>query len=159
MLLSPAAEAVENSLILEQRIEEWNGLENLDRDYRAYLDSRRTFSDLMDLGQRARLSGEGETARSIFLEARDRRPDSYAPYYYLGLLAYGEGNWGEAEGYYLQSLERGAGEAPVSYALGLNAAAALRRDMAAEYLNRAAALEGGRYREKTERILRLLSAK
>jgi tetratricopeptide (TPR) repeat protein len=159
MLLSRDADAAENSLILEWRIEEWNGLENLDRDYRAYLDSRRSFSELMDRGQRAWLSGEGGTARSLFLEARDQRPDSYAPRYYLGLLAYGEGNWGEAEGYYLQSLERGAGEAPVSYALGLNAAAALQRDKAAEYLNRAAALAPERYREKADRILRILSAK
>jgi tetratricopeptide (TPR) repeat protein len=159
MILSPGAGAAENSLALERRIEEWNGLENLDREYRAYLDSRRTFSGLMDQGRQACLAGETGSARSLFLEARDRRPDSYGPYYYLGFLAYGEGRWEEAEQFYLQSLERGAAEAPVYYALGLNAAAALRRDKAAEYLNRAAGLEGARYREKAERLLRILSAR
>lgn len=150
MLLSRDAEAAENSLILARRIEEWNGLENLDRDYLAYLDSRRTFSELMDQGRQAYLSGEGD--RPVFLKALEARPESYAPYYYLGLLAYGEGNWDEAELYYLRSLEKGAGAAPLYYALGLNAAASLQRDKALEYLNKAAASEG--YREKAERVLR-----
>jgi tetratricopeptide (TPR) repeat protein len=153
MLLSPDAEAAENSLVLARRIEEWNGLENLDRDYRAYMDSRRTFSELMDQGRRAYLSGED--ARPLFLEALEARPESYAPYYYLGLLAYGEGNWEEAERRYLQSLERGAGEAQLYYALGLNAAASLQKDKAAEFLNKAAAAEA--YREKARRVLRLLA--
>ena len=152
MLLSPEAGAAKNSIVLARRIGEWNGFENLDRDYRAYIDSRRTFSELMDQGRRAYLSGEN--ARPVFLNALDARPDSYAPYYYLGLLAYGEGNWGEAEQYYIQSLERGAAEAQIYYALGLNAAASLQKAKAVDYLNKAAETEG--YREKAERLLRLL---
>ncbi|MDR2747663.1 MAG: hypothetical protein LBB77_09490 [Treponema sp.] len=154
LLFSRDTEAAENSLIMAGRIEEWNGLENLDRDYRAYVDSRRTFSELMDQGRRAYISGED--ARPAFRRALETRPESYAPYYYLGLLAYGEGNWKEAEQYYLQSLERGAGEAQLYYALGLNAAASLQKDKAVEYLTRAAGTES--HREKAERVLRLLAA-
>ncbi|MDR0401328.1 MAG: hypothetical protein LBH51_10380 [Treponema sp.] len=156
MLLNPEAGAAENSRILTDRLGEWNGFENLDRDYRAYLDSRRTFSELMDLGRRAYLSGDGEAARPFFLEALDLRPGHYAPYYYLGLGAYGNGNWEEAERYYLQSLEGGADRGPVYYALGLNAAAALNRDRAREYLDAAVQADPSRYREKAESLINRL---
>jgi hypothetical protein len=159
MLLNREAGAAENSRILASRLGEWNGFENLDRDYRAYLDSRRTFSELMDLGRRAYQAGEGRAAQFLFQEARDLRPASPAPYYYLGLAAYENGNWDEAERYYLQSLEGGAEKGPVYYALGLNAAAALRRDKAREYLDAAAAADPGRYREKAEALLKQLPAR
>jgi tetratricopeptide (TPR) repeat protein len=159
MLLKPEAGAAENSQILADRLGEWNGFENLDRDYRAYLDSRRTFSELMDLGRRSYLAGEGDAAQSFFLEARDLRPANPAPYYYLGLTAYGEGNWDEAEHCYLQSLERDGEKGPVYYALGLNAAAALQRDKAREYLDAAVEAEPGGYREKAEALLKRLPSR
>jgi tetratricopeptide (TPR) repeat protein len=156
MLLSPDAGAAENSLTVARWIGDWNGLENLDLDYRAYLESRRTFSELMDLGRRAYLSGEDGTA--FFQEALELRPGHYAPLYYLGLAAYSRGNWEEAEGYFNQSLE-GGDRALVYYALGLNAAAALDQDKAREYLDAAAGADPGRYREKAAALLERLPAR
>jgi tetratricopeptide (TPR) repeat protein len=152
-LLSPEAGAAENSLALVRWIVDWNGLENLDRDYRAYLESRRTFPGLMEKGRQAYLSGEDGSA--FFREALELRPGHYAPLYYLGLIAYGRGNWEEAEGYFTQSLE-GGDPALVYYALGLNAAAALNRDKAQEYLDAAVKADPGRYREKAEVLLKRL---
>ncbi|MDR1972925.1 MAG: hypothetical protein LBQ46_13510 [Treponema sp.] len=156
MLLSPQAGAAENSLALARRIEDWNGFEELDASYQAYLDSRSTFPELLSRGRQAYMAGDSESARSAFLEALDLQPEIHAPYYYLGLIAYENGKWEEAEWYYRQSLELGAEQALVYYALGLNAAAALQREKAAEYLNAAVQADPLRYREKAETLLRRL---
>jgi tetratricopeptide (TPR) repeat protein len=156
MLLSPQAGAAENSDLAARRIGDWNGFDQLDRDYRAYLDSRRTFPELVDEGRRAYEGGNFRPAEQSFLQALDLRPAHHAPYYYLALIAYDEGRWDAAEGYFAASLERGADQALVYYALGLNAAAAGQIDRAAEFLHRAAITDPARYRERVEGIIRRL---
>jgi hypothetical protein len=156
LLLSPEAGLAENSELLARWIDNWNGLENLDRDYRAYIGARRTIPELMEEGRRAYGEGDFERAEPFFATVLNLRPGYYAPYYYLGLIAYGRGDWDGARQYYLLSLERGADEALLYYALGLNAVAAKQNPQASEYLLRAAAADPARYRERTADLLRRL---
>jgi tetratricopeptide (TPR) repeat protein len=156
LLLSPEKDAAENSLALAERIEQWNGFENLSRDYQAYVASRKTFAELMEEGRTAYAAGDTQTAYLLFSDAIAQRPNQYAPHYYLGLIYYADGSYYWAEQSYNRSLELGADEALVYYALGLNAASFGLVDQAAEFLNRAAVTDPARYREKAATLLRRL---
>jgi tetratricopeptide (TPR) repeat protein len=156
MALSPAASVTENALAVQKRIKLWNDPDALEKDYRAYLEARKTFTELMEEGRGAYASGDPMEAELAFLGAMNQRPAHYAPWYYLGLLYYEEKNFRLAENYYLQSLQYGADEALVSYALGLNAFSAGRGDDAVIWLAKAAAADPARYKTKTADLLRRL---
>ncbi|MDR2177328.1 MAG: tetratricopeptide repeat protein [Treponema sp.] len=158
-LLSPAAGLPENSTAVARRIEDWNGFENLDRDYRSYINARKTFPELMDEGRRAYGEEDFDKAEPAFTMAAGLRPGHYAPHYYLGLIAYGRGDWDRAEQLYNRSLELGSDGALIYYALGLNAAAAGQGERAAEFLRRAADADPVRYREKADVLLQRLPSR
>jgi len=156
MLLSPAASAADNSLAVMKRFSLWNDFDTMEKDFKAYLDSRKTYKELLDAGQKAYSQGDLMNAELSFMTARDQRPGEYAPYYYLGLLSYGEKDYDTAEQYYMSSLERGADEALVNYALGINAAAAGRTKDARNYLQRAATLDPAKYKTRAGELLNKL---
>jgi tetratricopeptide (TPR) repeat protein len=156
MVLSPTASAAENSEAAARRIALWNSLDTLSKDYKSYIASRRTFAELIEEGQRAYAAGEKSVAELAFLSALDQKPVHYAPYYYLGLLAYDENNYEAAEQYYISSIRYGADKALVSYALGVNAATAGKKSEAVNYLREAASLNPAKYREKAESLLQRL---
>jgi tetratricopeptide (TPR) repeat protein len=153
LLLSDSKTAAENSEAVMRRISLWNNMDKLNRDYRAYLDSRKTFTELVAEGQRAWAAGDTAAAELAFTKALNQRPGHYAPYYYLGLIAYGENSYDLAEQYYRSSIQYGADFALVSYALGINAAAAGKNREAVNYLREAAAAAPDRYLEKTESLI------
>jgi hypothetical protein len=156
LLLSGTASAVENSGTVMERIVRWNPPDEFTRDFTSYLDSRKTFTELIEDGQRAYAARDPLGAEASFLGALDQKPNHYAPYYYLGLLAYEEGAFDAAEEYYRSALEYGADAALVYYALGVNAASAGKSREAAGYLRQAAAASPERYREKSESLIQRL---
>jgi hypothetical protein len=156
LLLSGTANAAENSSVVMNRIARWNPPDELTRDFTSYLDSRKTFTELIEDGRRAYAARDSLGAETSFLSALDQKPNHYAPHYYLGLLAYEEGAYDTAEEYYRSALEYGADEALVSYALGVNAASAGKTREAIDYLRRAAAVSPERYGEKSESLIRRL---
>ncbi|MCL2479743.1 MAG: hypothetical protein FWF22_09580 [Treponema sp.] len=153
MLLSPSAPAEENSRAVMKRFSLWNDFDVMDKDFRSYLESRKTYKELIEDGQNAYSRGDTMNAELCFMTARDERPSEYAPYYYLGLLSYEEKDYDAAEQYYKSSLERGADEALLNYALGINAAAAGRINDAKEYLGKAAGLDPARYKTRVNDLL------
>jgi tetratricopeptide (TPR) repeat protein len=153
MVLSPAAGAEENAEAVLSRISLFGGMEDLEKDYRNYIASRKTFAELVDEGQKAYAGKDRAAAELAFLQAMEQKPGHHAPYYYLGLLSYEEGSYDMAETYYLSAAERGADGALVAYALGVNAASAGRKKEAADYLRRAAAASPERYGERTRDLL------
>jgi tetratricopeptide (TPR) repeat protein len=154
VVLSPEASAEENADAVFRRINLGAGLEEPARDYRAYLESRKTFAELLQNGRDAYAAGDPRTAEMSFLSALNQRPAHYAPYYYLGLLAYEEREFDMAETYYRSALEYGADGALVRFALGLNAASAGKNETAEAYLREAAAFSPERYRDKAEELIR-----
>jgi tetratricopeptide (TPR) repeat protein len=128
-------------------------MEKLEQDFRAYISSRQTFSELIAAGRAAYTEKDPAAAERCFLSAMDIRPNHFAPYYYLGLLAYDKKNYEAAETYYQKALEYGADVPVVNYALGLNAAFAGRIDNAKSYLEQAASAAPDRYGEKANALI------
>jgi tetratricopeptide (TPR) repeat protein len=157
MVLSDSAAAAANSNTVLRRLARWTDFDAMEKDYKSYLDSRRTFAELMDDGRGAYAAHDSVTAELCFLSALEQRPRQYAPYYYLGLIYYEEKSYDLAEEYYRLSLEYGADGALVSYALGLNAASAGRNADAVSWLRNAAAADPVRYGTRAEELIGRLS--
>jgi hypothetical protein len=153
MVLSPTASAAANAEAMLNHILSWTDQAALARDYKTYIDSRKTFAELLAEGRQAYQNRESSRAEAAFLSAHRQKPAHYAPYYYLGLLAYEARNFDQAEQYYRSALQYGGGVSLVSYARGVNAAAAGRTADAAAFLQAAAADP-----EYQERVQSLLSA-
>jgi hypothetical protein len=153
MVLSGAKTAAENADTVLKRITLWNSLEDIEKEYRSYIASRKTFAELLDEGQKAYAARDPEMAELSFIFAMNQKPGHHAPYYYLGLLAYESGNYEEAEEYYLLSLQHGADQALVSYARGINAASAGKNREAIAFLEQAASAAPARYRERAESLI------
>jgi tetratricopeptide (TPR) repeat protein len=154
--LSPTASVRENALAVQKRINLWNDPETMETDYRSYLEARKTFTELMEQGRDAYSAGDSMTAEFAFTSAMNQKPSHYAPWYYLGLILYDEKNYAMAEEYYKKSLELGANEAFVFYALGLNSISAGHRDEAIGWLEKAAAADPARYKTRTADLMRRL---
>jgi tetratricopeptide (TPR) repeat protein len=156
MTLSPTAPVRENALAVQKHITLWNDPETMERDYRAYLEARKTFTELMEEGRVSYGAGDLLAAELAFMGALDQKPSHYAPWYYLGLILYDEKDHSMAEEYYRKSLEYGADEALVSYALGLNAVSAGRNGDAAVWLEKASEADPARYKTKAADLIRRL---
>jgi tetratricopeptide (TPR) repeat protein len=139
-----------------RRISLWNPLDKLSQDFQNYLASRKTFTELSEEGQKAYAVRDPVGAEIAFFNALDQKPSHYAPYYYLGLLAYEENSYDMAEQYYRSALQNGADRALVFYALGVNAASAGKTREAIEYLRQAASASPERYREKSDSLIQRL---
>jgi tetratricopeptide (TPR) repeat protein len=156
MTLSPTATVRENALAVQRHIALWNDPDTMERDYHAYLEARKTFGELIEQGRSAYAAGDPMTAELAFMSALDQKPSHYAPWYYLGLILYDEKNHPMAEEYYRKSLEYGADEALVSYALGLNAMSAGRNADAAVWLEKASEADPARYKTRAADLMRRL---
>ena len=156
MVLSPSFSAEENSRAVADRFSMWTNMDTLERDFFEYLESRRTFTELMERGRQFYDEGDMMRAEFAFLAAHDQRPAHYAPLYFLGLIYYEEELFDMAEEFYLMSKDHGADEALVSYALGINAASANRHNDARQWLERASELDPARYSARVQDLLRRL---
>jgi tetratricopeptide (TPR) repeat protein len=138
MALSRSSSAIGNSEAMLNHILSWTDLDTLRADYKTYIDSRKTFAELLADGQQAYKNKDSSRAEAAFLSAHRQKPTHYAPYYYLGLLAYEAKNFEQAEQYYRSALQYGGGAGLVSYARGLNAISAGRNGEAKTFLEQAA---------------------
>jgi Flp pilus assembly protein TadD len=156
MALSPTASARDNTQTVAARAGPWIDPEAVVAEYQAYVASRRTFAELVEAGRSAYGAKNGVLAEQLFLGALDLKPEHYAPYYYLGLLAYEKKDLDMAENHYRSALQYGADTALVNYALGLNAVAQGSKENARAYLQKAAGAAPDRYRTKVQELLERL---
>jgi tetratricopeptide (TPR) repeat protein len=158
MTLSATASAETNAEEVMRRITIRANMATFRRDYAAYLASRKTFNETLRDGQTAYTRQDRVTAELNFQEAKKQNPNHYAPYYYLGLLAYEEDKYALAEQYYLSALEHGADSALIRFAMGLNAAKAGRTDDAVNFLRQAAETSPLRYKARSDDLIRQLNS-
>ncbi|GHV71216.1 hypothetical protein AGMMS49928_22050 [Spirochaetia bacterium] len=152
IVLSPDASAKANGEAVMKHISLWTDAKALEKDYRAYVASRRTFTDLVAEGRKAYDSGDKVKAELSFMSALNQNRDHYAPYYYLGLLAYDAKDYDRADLLYLSALKCGADPALTAYARGLNAYSAGRSREARAFLEEAAVNAPERYRERANQL-------
>ncbi|MDR0568800.1 MAG: hypothetical protein LBG87_06305 [Spirochaetaceae bacterium] len=156
IMMKDSVTAQDNSEILYNHLKSWTDLSTLDRDYKAYLLTRKTFFELITEGQRAYSARDSRNAEAIFQKALQQRPSHYAPYYYLGLLAYDAKNYNQAEQYYLFAQQYGADPALIAYAMGINAAAAGNNAKAIVYLEQAKAVSPAQYNDQVDNLIKRL---
>jgi tetratricopeptide (TPR) repeat protein len=128
-------------------------METFRRDYRSYLAARKTFAELIRDGQAAYARKDPAAAELSFREAGSLNPRHYAPYYYLGLLAYEGSRYEAAEQYYRSAGQYGADPALVNFALGLNAAMAGQKAEAESFLEDAAQASPARFRRRADDMI------
>jgi len=158
MTLSPAASHAENTLAVKDRVLFGSSPDAFAADFHHYLDSRRTFAELVGEGRAAFYDGDEELAGYLFREAVMLNSGHYLPFFYLGLLAFNAEEFEAAEVFYLISMEAGADTAHVLYSLGLNAMAAGNNEQAVDFLTRASEEDPERFAERTEALLAHLAA-
>jgi hypothetical protein len=156
--IRPAATLAENSQAVARRAFAWVPAEQLQRDYQAFILGIRTFNDLLKEGTDHFAASRLEEAEKALNAAMALRPDSYTPYYYLGLISYQRKNYAEAARLYNRSLELGIEGALIYYALGVNAFADKKYADAAGYLKKAKELDPQGYAEKADSLLKRIEA-
>jgi tetratricopeptide (TPR) repeat protein len=153
-----SAALAENSTRVAQRSFAWVDGATLQRDFEAFILGIRTFSDLLKEGTDNFAAGKLDEAEKALNAAMALRPDSYTPYYYLGLISYQRKNYAKAAELYNRSLELGIEPALIHYALGVNAFADKKYVDAAAYLKKAKELDPKAYGEKADSLLKRIEA-
>ncbi len=137
-------------------IERDNITDDLQIGFDEYLNSFLNAQELMALGIEYYNSGESEMSAQTFTRLVGISPESWQPLYFLGLLAYDDGAYKEADLWYGRASEKNAPEALLAYVLGLTAWKDERIDEAKGLLSKAARLDREKYGEKTKPILEYL---
>ncbi len=151
--LSMDADKRENETAVVKAAFEWTDRNQFISDFASYAASIKTFPDLIEIGMNAYGLERYAEAEDAFVSAMMLRPDSYIPYYYLGLIGYAGGDYSSAEYYYHSAIKVGGSEPLAYYALGVNAYADNRSSDAAFYLNQVKDLDPDGFGAKAETLL------
>jgi tetratricopeptide (TPR) repeat protein len=152
--LKPANSAAENSTAVYNRILRFTGMEALQTVYAGYINGRKTFSELIEDGQKAYAAKDYQAAATVFQRAVNQHPGRWESYYYLGLVAHMNKDYAAAELFYAAALVRNPDRGLLQYARGVNAVAAGRKEDALRFLEEAAG--SVKYRDAAEELARRL---
>ena len=151
--LKREATAEENQTTINKLFDSWYTEENMRSDFIAWLDGRKTFSEMITDGVKAYGEKSYEASEQEFTKALSINKDNYIPYYYLGLISYAKNDFAAADFYYKTALQLGCDIAITNYALGLNAYASNRFAEAKTYLNIAKETAADKYGTRVDEIL------
>ena len=152
-VLSDEATMTENSKVVISEVFNWVGTDQFYADFQAYMDSVKTFPELVKDGMNLYATGDLDVAEKTFLKAIGRNDKHDIPYYYLGLINYARQDYSLAEYYYLTSQQMGGELGLTYYALGVNAYADNRYEVAKDFLKKASENDPFGYGEKTTALL------
>ncbi len=156
--LAPAATLEENSQRARKRAFSWMTDQKLLVDFKAYVLSMKTATDLVRDGIDLYTKGDLANAESSFKKSLDLEPSSGTAFYYLGLIAYGQKDYTRAEDQYLKAFQLGANAGVINYALGVNSFAAGKNADATKYLNFAKQADKAAYGDKVDALLKRIAA-
>ncbi|MDR2808565.1 MAG: hypothetical protein LBB43_06105 [Spirochaetaceae bacterium] len=158
MILNKTASTQENTEKVLERMVQYTDWDAFERDFKVYINSRKTFNELIAEGLVAYGEQDLIRAKNAFAAARDQQPAHYVPYYYLGLLAYDAKEFDTARDYYETSLNKSGGTdtAMIALALGFNMAAAGHNSEAIAWLQKAAAIDPDNYTMRVNDLIRRL---
>jgi tetratricopeptide (TPR) repeat protein len=154
VILEPDASARANETAVFLRISLFTDMDALQAELAAHLAALKTADELIAAGLEALAAKKYAAAYALFEEAKEQKPSMPAPYYYLGMTAYEQKDYGDAETRYAEALERGADRALIQYARGMCAAGRGSIAEARKLLEEAAGTEGEeRYRALARDLL------
>ena len=152
-VMSTEATMADNSSVIIKDVFSWATTDQFYADFQEYMESVKTFPELVTDGMAFYADGDLEAAENSFLKAIGRNEKHDIPYYYLGLINYANKDYSLAEYYYLTSQQMGGELGLTYYALGVNAYADNRFDVAGDYLKQASDADPFGYGEKTAALL------
>jgi len=152
--LRPGATLEENDAAVQNAAFRWVKQDTLVQDFVSYVDSRRSFTGLVEAGMSDYSANKMDIAEQDFIKAVNLQDSSYVPYYYLGLINYSKHNYQLAAYYYNTALSKGATKPLSYYALGVNAFADNKLDQASNYLKMVADLDKGDLGSKADALLK-----
>ncbi|MBN1685936.1 MAG: hypothetical protein JW852_04730 [Spirochaetales bacterium] len=156
-VLSTEATMAANSTLVMTDVFSWVEAGQFYTDFQKFMDSVKTFPELVKDGMAYYSEGDLDSAESSFLRAIGRNEKHDIPYYYLGLINYSKKDYSLAEYYYLTSQQMGGELGLTYYALGVNAYADNRFDVAQDYLKKASEADPFGYGEKTSALLQKIA--
>ncbi len=156
--LSSDASMSENSRTVISDVFKWVTTDRFYADFQEYMESVKTFPELVKTGMDLYATSEFEAAEKSFLKAISRNDNHDIPYYYLGLINYARRDYTLAEYYYLTSQQMGGELGLTYYALGVNAYADNRFGVAKDYLRKASDADPFGYGEKTTALLQKIDS-
>jgi hypothetical protein len=146
----------ENQAAVSKLFASWTGFDKAELAFGAYLDGKKTFSDLVTEGVASYGSKNYSAASASFEAAARLNASSYIPLYYMGLIAYANGDYSLAEYDYKSALALGCDAGTANYALGVNAIALNKPEEAKAYLQAARTASPERYGAKADELLKRL---
>ena len=156
--IDPRAALEDNSQRARRRAFSWVGEEVLSRDFEAFVLSLKTAGEWLREGMDAYGKGDLAAAEASLSRSVDVEPENGAGWYYLGLVSYTRKDHAKAEELYLKAFQLGVNAGLINYALGVNAFAAGKSDMAVKYLQFAKDADKAAYGEKVDALLKRIQS-
>lgn len=150
--LKPGASATGNQRQIQKNAFDWVSMQKLEAGFKSYVETAKTFPELVQAGMSAYSSGNMKNAKAEFKKAIALNGKNYVPYYYLGLVSYDGQDYYLAEQYFQTALQMGGNAGLINYALGINAFADNRIADAKKFLTKATSVQSD-YKSKAASLL------
>ena len=156
--LAPNATLEDNSQRARKRAFSWVTDQKLQTDFKAFVLSLKTATDLVKDGIDLYTKGDMAGAEPSFSKSLELDPSGGTAFYYLGLIAYSRKDYARAEDMYLKAFQLGTNAGIINYALGVNSFAAGKNGDATKYLNFAKQADKVAYGDRVDALLKRIAA-